>query len=110
MSASSETEPQRSEASNTEASDAVAVPESHLQRMDPDSILADEANPDEVLGQESSTDTAHKRTTDSNGQSQEDEEAAALKRASAASAIFSHDHSSRPASQSLASENGLNHS
>lgn len=112
MSAPSEAEPARSEADNHEAS-AAAVPESQLQRMDPDSILADDANPDDVLGQESSSDAAVKRP-ESLDQSQDDE-ASALKRASAASAIFSHDHSnmdssSRPASQSLAAENHASYS
>ncbi|SPO21152.1 related to GTPase activating protein sec2 [Ustilago trichophora] len=107
-----EPEPERSEAgSRTEAIETAAVPESQLQRMDPESILADEANPDEVLGQESSSDAAVKPAAGL--QDSRDDEASALKRASAASAIFSHDHSNahsspRPESQSLASENNVN--
>ncbi|SPO20232.1 related to GTPase activating protein sec2 [Ustilago trichophora] len=112
MSAATEPEPKRSEAgSKTETSDTAAVPESQLQRMDPESILADEANPDEVLGQESSSDAAVKPAAGL--QDSQDDEASALKRASAASAIFSHDHSNahsspRPESQSLASESNAN--
>lgn len=89
MSGTSEAEASHLDSSKSESSEA-AIPESQLQRMDPDSILADEANPDEVLGQTSS-DTAARHSDDTD-QSQ-DEEAAALKRASAASAIFSNDHS-----------------
>ncbi len=90
MSKEPEAEQHGSEGNKAEASEA--VPESQLQRMDPDSILADDANPDEVLG--SSSDAAATRSaaadTDKND---DDDEAAALKRASAASAIFSQDHS-----------------
>ncbi|KAJ1030134.1 hypothetical protein NDA16_001046 [Ustilago loliicola] len=72
--------------------------------MDPDSILADDANPDQVLGQESS-DAAVKRnssTEKSQVNGDDDDAAAALKRASAASAIFSQaTNSPRLASQAL---------
>lgn len=91
---------------SSEAEANASVAESQLQRMDPDSILADEANPEQVLGQESS-DTAVKRSsTTKNGQvNGDDDEAAALKRASATSAIFSQStNSPRPASQALAPE------
>ncbi|CBQ67966.1 related to GTPase activating protein sec2 [Sporisorium reilianum SRZ2] len=107
MSTATSAEPQPAGTSKTEASDA-AIPESQqLQRMHPDSILADEANPDQVLGHDSSADAAAQRLSTSQGCDQDEDDAAALKRASAASAIFSHDHSnpnsssSRPPSQSL---------
>ncbi|KAJ9476614.1 Rab guanine nucleotide exchange factor SEC2 [Pseudozyma hubeiensis] len=101
-----------SEPDKAHASDA-AIPKSPLKRLDPDSILADEANPDDVLGNESSTDASAKRLSTS-GSGDHDDAAAALKRASAASAIFSNDHSnansvSRPQSQSIsiANQNAL---
>ncbi|EST06487.1 GDPGTP exchange factor Sec2p [Kalmanozyma brasiliensis GHG001] len=97
MSAASGAEPERQDDSKTEASDDGAIPESQLQRTDPDSILADEADPDKVLGEESSSDAAAKSTA-SSGDAKEGEESAALKRASAASAIFSQSES-RPQSQ-----------
>ncbi|SNX81886.1 related to GTPase activating protein sec2 [Melanopsichium pennsylvanicum] len=102
MSAATEAEPGKAEASEA------TVTESQLQRMDPDSILADEANSDDVLGQDSSTDAPEKRTT-SLDQGQTDE-ASALKRASAASAIFSNAHNSpRQETMSIPSENGASH-
>lgn len=100
--------PNGSEPDKAHALDA-AIPESPLKRLDPDSILADEANPDDVLGNESSTDASAKRLS-SSGSGDQDDAAAALKRASAASAIFSKDHSntnsvSRPQSQSISIAN-----
>lgn len=108
MSTETEAESERSRNSKAEETDA-AIPESQLQRMHPDSILADEANPDQVLGQDSSEAAPKRAAIAEEGQ---DNEIIALKRASAASAIFSHDHSdqhsnSRPQSQSLASEQGV---
>lgn len=100
MSAATDVGPERPNDSKAEASEG-AIPESQLQRTDPDSILADDADPDKVLGQESMNDTATKDTANSqNGD--ENDVAAALKRASAASAIFSHSDS-RPQSQLLPS-------
>lgn len=99
MSATNDAEPNKAETADA------SIPESQLQRLDPDAILADEANPDDVLGQESSIDADVKRLS-TNGDHDQDDQTAALKRASAASAIFSNDHSnpnsnSRPQSQSI---------
>ena len=99
MSAATNGEPSLTDSSNTGASDGT-IPESQLQRMDPDSILADEANPDEVLGQESSDVASRRLSTGQDDNQDDNQDAAALKRASAASAIFSHDHS-RPQSQAI---------
>ncbi len=106
MSAATEADPERPNDSKAEASED-AIPESQLQRTDPDSILADEADPDKVLGQESSNDAATKGTANSqNGD--ENDEAAALKRASAASAIFSHSDSRRQSQLLPSSESKAN--
>lgn len=107
MSTATNAEPEAAGNSRTEAADASVSESQQLQRMDPEAILADEANPDEVLGRGSSTDAAAQRHSNSQDHTREDDEATALKRASAASAIFSHDHSnansssSRPQSQLL---------
>lgn len=61
--------------------------DTQLKRMDPDSILADEADPDQVLGIDSSSDAAVKRASAFPLPSHADQ--SDLKRASAASAIFS---------------------
>lgn len=108
MSASSETEPERSTSSNkaVAADTIISSSELQLQRMDPDSILADDANPDQVLGQESS-DAAVKRNS-SMEPNDDDDEAVVLKRASAASAIFSQStNSPRPVPQALSPDQNI---
>ncbi|KAJ1028008.1 hypothetical protein NDA13_003459 [Ustilago tritici] len=108
MSASSEAEPERSTSSNKAgaADTVISSSELQLQRMDPDSILADDANPDQVLGQESS-DAAVKRNS-SIEPNDDDDEAVMLKRASAASAIFSQStNSPRPVPQALSPDQNI---
>ncbi|KAN0061962.1 hypothetical protein ACQY0O_005957 [Thecaphora frezii] len=64
---------------STASLDLPEIPESQLTRMDPDSILADEADPDGLLGIESESEAGV----------QHDSDGLSSKRTSAASAIFS---------------------
>ncbi|KAJ1035171.1 hypothetical protein NDA18_000767 [Ustilago nuda] len=108
MSVSSEAEPERSTSSNkvVAADTVISSSELQLQRVDPDSILADDANPDQVLGQESS-DAAVKRNS-SMEPNDDDYEAVVLKRASATSAIFSQStNSPHPVPQALSPDQNI---